>query len=155
MTKKLRSNFERGTSFWAVRRAFEACARRRPIVVCFEDVHWAEPMLLDLVEYLVGWSRDAPILLVCLARPELVERRPTLIAPHPNSDALALEPLTARDTAALIELVSGERVRVDHPEALVIRGGVAVFVNAEGAPSIFDHEGVSRVIADSPESNAA
>ena len=57
--------------------------------------------------------------------------------------------------AYVVELVSGERVRVDHPEALVIRGGVAVFVNAEGAPSIFDHEGVSQVIADSPESNAA
>ena len=95
-------------AFWAVRRTFEACARRRPVVVCVEDVHWAEPMLLDLVEYLVGWSRDAPILLVCLARPELVERRPTLIAPHPNADALALEPLSAGDTAALIDLVSGD-----------------------------------------------
>ena len=55
----------------------------------------------------------------------------------------------------IVELVSGERVKVDHPEALVIRGGVAVFVNAEGAPSIFDHEGVSQIIADSPESSAA
>ena len=55
----------------------------------------------------------------------------------------------------IVELVSGERVRVDHPEALVIRGGVAVFVNADGAPSIFDHEGVSQIIADSPESSAA
>jgi hypothetical protein len=57
--------------------------------------------------------------------------------------------------AYVVELVSGDRVRVDHPEALVIRGGVAVFVNAEGAPSIFDHEGVSQVIADSAESSAA
>ena len=55
----------------------------------------------------------------------------------------------------VVELVSGERIRVDHPEALVIRGGVAVFVNSEGAPSIFDHEGVSQIIADSPESSAA
>jgi hypothetical protein len=57
--------------------------------------------------------------------------------------------------ACIVELVSRDRVRVDHPEALVIRGGVAVFVNADGAPSIFDHEGVSQVIADSAESNAA
>jgi hypothetical protein len=55
----------------------------------------------------------------------------------------------------LVELVSGDRIRVDHPEALVIRGGVAVFVNSDGAPSIFDREGVSQVIADSAESNAA
>lgn len=49
--------------------------------------------------------------------------------------------------AYFIELVSGDRVRVDHPEALVIRGGVAVFLSADGAPAIFDHEGVSQVIA--------
>lgn len=51
----------------------------------------------------------------------------------------------------VVELVSGDRVRVDHPEALVVRAGVAVFVNAAGAPVIFDHEGVSQVFADSPE----
>src|SRR5262245_14178642 len=95
-------------TFWAVRRAFEASARHKPLVVCVEDVHWAEPTMLDLIEYVVGWSRDAPILLVCLARPELVERRPTLIAPHPNSDALALEPLSSLETSTLLQLVSGE-----------------------------------------------
>ena len=41
--------------FWAVRRAFEALARRRPLVLCFEDLHWAEPTMLDLIEYIVGW----------------------------------------------------------------------------------------------------
>ena len=50
-----------------------------------------------------------------------------------------------------MELVSGDRVEVDHPEALVIRGGVAVFVNAAGAPVIFDHEGVSQVFGDSTD----
>jgi len=55
----------------------------------------------------------------------------------------------------VVELVSGERVRVDHPEALVIRGGVGVFVSAAGAPSIFDHEGVSQISAESAESTAA
>jgi class 3 adenylate cyclase/tetratricopeptide (TPR) repeat protein len=89
-------------TFWAVRRAFEALARQRPLVVCFEDLHWAEPTLLDLVEYVVGWSRDAPILVLCLARPELVERRPTLIAPQANADALALEPLSDDETDALL-----------------------------------------------------
>jgi hypothetical protein len=54
-----------------------------------------------------------------------------------------------------VELVSGDRVRVDHPEALVIRGGVGVFVSAAGAPTIFDHEGVSQILADSSESTAA
>lgn len=54
-----------------------------------------------------------------------------------------------------VELVSGDRVRIDHPEALVIRGGVGVSVSAAGAPTIFDHEGVSQIFADSAESNAA
>ena len=54
----------------------------------------------------------------------------------------------------LVELVSGDRVRIDHPEALVIRRGVAVFVGADGAPTIFDKEGVSQVIA-TPTGTAA
>ncbi|HEY8751359.1 MAG TPA: hypothetical protein VIM11_25485 [Tepidisphaeraceae bacterium] len=57
--------------------------------------------------------------------------------------------------AYLVELVSGDRVRVDHPEALVVRGGVAVFVSADGAPVIFDHEGVSQVIATPSAGTAA
>ena len=55
----------------------------------------------------------------------------------------------------IVALVNGDRVKVDHPEALVIRGGVGVYVSASGAPTIFDHEGVSQVLAESPESNAA
>ena len=51
----------------------------------------------------------------------------------------------------VVEIVSGDRVRVDRPEALVIRGGVAMFVNAAGAPVIFDHEGVSQIFADSSD----
>ena len=55
----------------------------------------------------------------------------------------------------VVELVSGDRVQVDHPEALVIRGGVGVFVNAAGEPAIFDHEGVSQICSESTESAAA
>src|SRR5262249_51882712 len=94
--------------FWAARRAFEALARPCPLVLCFEDVHWAEPTLLDLVEYLAGLSHDAPILLLCLARPELVEHRPGWIALQPNADAIALEPLPGAEAAALLEGLSGD-----------------------------------------------
>jgi hypothetical protein len=55
----------------------------------------------------------------------------------------------------LVELVSGDRVAVDYPEALVVRGGVGVFVTATGAPIIFDHKGVSQIIATPEESAAA
>ena len=65
-----------GEVFWAVRRFLEALALRRPLVIVLEDVHWAEPTLLDLVEYLGAWTADAPLLVVCLARPDLLEQRP-------------------------------------------------------------------------------
>ena len=55
----------------------------------------------------------------------------------------------------IVELVSADRIMVDHPDALVVRGGVGVFVNAAGAPTIFDCEGVSQVIASPGESAAA
>jgi hypothetical protein len=55
----------------------------------------------------------------------------------------------------VVVLVSGDRIVVDHPEALVVRGGVGVFVSASGAPTIFDHEGVSQVVATPGESAAA
>ena len=49
---------------------------RQPLALVVEDIHWAEPTLLDLLEHLVDWARDAPLLLLCLARPELVDERP-------------------------------------------------------------------------------
>src|SRR5206468_3740281 len=60
---------------WAVRKLFERLARERPLVVVFDDLHWGESTLLDLVDHLVDWSRGAPILVLSLARPELLELR--------------------------------------------------------------------------------
>jgi class 3 adenylate cyclase/tetratricopeptide (TPR) repeat protein len=89
-------------TFPAVRRAFEEAARRRPLLLCFEDLHWAEPTFLDLVEYIAGSSRDAPIFILILARPELVEQRPTWISPQANTDAVALEPLSGAEMQSLL-----------------------------------------------------
>ena len=68
-----------GTSeeiFWAVRRLFEALARDGPLVIVVDDLHWAEPTFLDLIEHVADFSRGFPILLVCIARPELLDTRP-------------------------------------------------------------------------------
>jgi class 3 adenylate cyclase/tetratricopeptide (TPR) repeat protein len=106
--------------FWAARRTFEALARRRPLVVCFEDLHWAEPAMLDLVEYAVGWSRDAPILVVASARTELIEQRPHWIAPQPNYDALTLEPLSRAETETLlVDLATESRLSAEIRERIV------------------------------------
>jgi class 3 adenylate cyclase/tetratricopeptide (TPR) repeat protein len=87
---------------WAVRRLLEALARPRPLVVLLDDLHWAEPTLLDLVEHVADWSRDAPILLCCLARPELLEARPGWGGGKLNASSLLLQPLGEADSERLI-----------------------------------------------------
>jgi class 3 adenylate cyclase/tetratricopeptide (TPR) repeat protein len=86
--------------FLRVRRELETLARQQPLVVGFDDVHWGEPNFLNLLEYLVGWITDAPVLVLCLARPELLERR-TL----PHAESIALEPLSEDDTEALLDVL--------------------------------------------------
>ena len=62
-------------SFWAVRTFFEALARRRPLVLVFDDIHWGEATFLDLVDHLAELDARGPLLLVCVARPELHDVR--------------------------------------------------------------------------------
>jgi class 3 adenylate cyclase/tetratricopeptide (TPR) repeat protein len=90
---------------WAFRRLLEESA---PAVCVFDDLHWAEPTFLDLVDHVADWSRDAPILLVCIARPELLDRRSTWAGGKLNATTVLLEPLTAQETDDLIELLLGD-----------------------------------------------
>jgi class 3 adenylate cyclase/tetratricopeptide (TPR) repeat protein len=88
---------------WGVRRLFEALAARGPLVVVFDDIHWAEPAFLDLIEYIASFAQDVPILLLCTARPELFERRPTWTAPKQNAIVLTLQALSESDSTMLVE----------------------------------------------------
>jgi class 3 adenylate cyclase len=85
----------------AVTELFESLARRRPLVLVFEDVHWAEPPLLDLIEHLLARTPGA-LMLVCLTREELLERRPDWRTETPSSSTLELDPLSPGDTRALV-----------------------------------------------------
>ncbi len=96
-----------GEMFWAVRRLFEELARDEPLIVVIEDIHWAEPKLLDLLEYLAGWTDDAPVLLLCLARPEVSDERPSWLA-SPNGTTLLLGPLTDDESNALLDEIGRE-----------------------------------------------
>jgi class 3 adenylate cyclase/tetratricopeptide (TPR) repeat protein len=94
-------------TFWAVRRLLEALADREPLVVVFDDINWGEPTFLDLVEYLAGWSTGAPILLLCMARPNLLDTRPTWAAGVSDAASIRLEPLTEEDSVHLIDNLLG------------------------------------------------
>ncbi len=93
---------KRAESFFAWRRFFEELAERRPAVLVFEDLHWADENLLDFVDYLVEWASEVPLLCVCTARPELLERRPAWGGGKPNASTISLSPLSDEDTASLI-----------------------------------------------------
>ena len=96
------ANVRAEEAFWAVRKLLEAVARSRPLVLVLEDLHWAESTLLDLVEYLVGWSHGAPMLLLALARPELLDLRPGW-----PGERLVLEPLDGGEVRALLTNLLG------------------------------------------------
>ncbi|HXH95800.1 MAG TPA: hypothetical protein VNH40_01200, partial [Gaiellaceae bacterium] len=92
----------RGEAFAAWRRFLEALAEQRPLVLVLEDLHWADEGLLDFVDELVDWLSGVPLLVVCSARPELLERRPTWGGGKLNASTIALSPLTQEQTALLI-----------------------------------------------------
>jgi class 3 adenylate cyclase len=93
----------RGTeeTFWAYRKLFEALAKERPLVLVLEDIHWAEPTLLDLIEHIVEWTRDAPMLIVCVARPELLDERPGW-----SGELVELEPLANEEAETLVAMLA-------------------------------------------------
>jgi class 3 adenylate cyclase/tetratricopeptide (TPR) repeat protein len=125
---------------WAVRRFFEGLARSKPLVVVLDDLQWGEPKLLDLIDQISDWSRDAPILLVCMARPDLLDARPDWGGGKLHATTAALEPLSSEESDRLVEnLLDGAPLE---PEAR--RKIVAA---AEGNP-LFVEETVAMLVDD-------
>jgi tetratricopeptide (TPR) repeat protein len=88
---------------WAFRKLLETVANATPLVCVFDDVHWGEETFLDLIEHVADLSRDAPILLLCMARPDLLDRRTGWAGGKVNATSVLLEPLEAAETEQLIE----------------------------------------------------
>ena len=97
-----------GVTADSLRGALETQAAERPIVLLIDDLHWAEPPLLDLLEVVAGESRGAPILLLCTARPDLFEERPSWGGASPNSSSVLLEPLSEAESERLLDNLLGE-----------------------------------------------
>ena len=112
---------------WAFRRLLELLAERGPLVVVLDDLHWAEPGLLDLVEHVADYGRGAPVLLVAMARPEFLEQRPGWAGGKLNATTLLLEPLGESEATRLLTALAGQ---VALPEAAARRIAGA----AEGNP---------------------
>jgi class 3 adenylate cyclase/tetratricopeptide (TPR) repeat protein len=127
-------------AFTAVRTFFEAVARRRPLVLVFDDTHWGEPTFLDLVEHLADWTRNAPILLVCTARSELLESRPAWGGGKRWVTTIQLEPLSGDESEELVASLLG---RAELPPAL----GSRIAQAAEGNP-LFVEELLGMLIDD-------
>ena len=114
----------RGEAFAAWRRFLEALAARRPLVLVFEDLHWADDGLLDFVDHLAEWATHAPLLVVCTARPALLERRPGWSETRENAMTLSLAALTDEDTSVLIRSLLEESVLPPRAQsALLSRAG--------------------------------
>lgn len=92
--------------FWAVRKFLEALGRKSTLIFVLDDMHWAEPTLLDLIEYLAGFSQGVPMLILCLARKDLLDTRPTW---GQGATSIILEPLTPGDVTLLIGNLVGGR----------------------------------------------
>jgi class 3 adenylate cyclase/predicted ATPase len=127
--------------FSAIRSVAEAISRRRPLVLAFEDIHWADEGMLDLIEYLARWARG-PVLLICLARDELLERRPGWGGGRRNATTIALEPLDEGEARELVKSLL--------PEGASAGNGLAeiapqVAARSGGNP-LFAEEMVNRII---------
>ena len=127
-------------TFWAVRSFLEAVAQTTPLAVVFDDIHWGEPTFLDLIEHIADWAREAPILVLCLARPELLDVRAGWGGGKFNATTILLEPLSDVECGDLIGNLLG---RAALPEEARDR----ILAAAEGTP-LFVEEMLSMLIDD-------
>jgi class 3 adenylate cyclase/tetratricopeptide (TPR) repeat protein len=108
----------------AWRRFLESLAERRPTVLIFEDLHWADDGLLDFLDYLIDWTGDVPLLVICTARPELLARRPGWGGGKLNAATISLAPLSDEETGRLLAgLLDRTLLPAELQAALLARAG--------------------------------
>jgi class 3 adenylate cyclase/tetratricopeptide (TPR) repeat protein len=113
---------------WGIRRTLQLLAAERPTAIVVEDLHWAEPTLLELIAYIVGDDTDAPLVLVCSARPDLEEVSPGFLGSEGRRRTVELKTLGAEQAAALLADLTGDPALAETPFAS------ALIANAGGNP---------------------
>ena len=129
---------------WAARAWAEQLAAAQPLVLMFEDVHWGEEPMLQLIEHLAAWVREQPLLLLCVARPELLDVRPTWGGGRVRSTTFELEPLQPAESAELLAVLTAD---LELPIDIE-----AVLAKTEGNP-LFVEETI-RMLAERPREGA-
>jgi class 3 adenylate cyclase/tetratricopeptide (TPR) repeat protein len=115
---------ERNESFAAWRAFLEAVASSHPLVLVFEDLHWADPAMLEFIEHLADWATGVPLLVLCTARPELYEQATGWGGGTRNHTAISLSPLSLEETTQLIgELLDRAVLPAETQSALLARAG--------------------------------
>src|SRR5581483_2929552 len=123
--------------YWGTRRFFELAAARQPLVIAFEDIHWAEDALLDLIEHVGGASSGAPVMLLCAARPEIFEHRPGW---RKAGAPIELQPLSDEESARVAENMLGDAALPDEARRRIVAA-------AQGNP-LFVEQLLSMLIDD-------
>ena len=139
---KARSAREREEAFAAWRRLLEAAAEQRPLVLVFEDLHWADDGLLDFVDHLADWATTVPLLIVGTARPELLDRRPGWGGGKRNAFTLSIGALSDDETAVLLQrLLDRAVLDADTQQAVLQRAEGNPLYAEEYARMLAEHEG--------------
>jgi class 3 adenylate cyclase/tetratricopeptide (TPR) repeat protein len=133
---------EREEAFAAWRRLLEAAAEQRPLVLVFEDLHWADDGVLDFVDHLADWATTVPLLILCTARPELLDRRPGWGGGKRNALTLSIGALSDDETAVLLQrLLDRAVLDADAQQAVLQRAEGNPLYAEEYARMLDEHEG--------------